>query len=689
METSDGLRRAAIELTLTSFIVLFQELTLIRWMSTEVRVLAYFPNIVLISAFLGLGIGTMRAGRKPIMWLWPVSLVVLVAATLGMHQIAFTNRHASEFLWLLYFDIPNPTVVRDVRPPIIIAFLLTAIAFLPLGQIVGERLQEFTRAGAPLRGYMADLLGSLIGVIAFAIASFYRAFPVIWFAIFLIAGLFLFLRRSKALLAIYAGCAIAILVANVVTETAMAYSPYYALRAHHTWQGKGVQVLANGSFHQYAAPLAHTDLVTSDLDRALQVSYPVPYRYLGRRPRHVLVLGAGTGNDVAVALDYGAERVDAVEIDPVIIEMGRSLHPDHPYRFDRVRVFNTDARAYLRNTPEKYDLIIFGTLDSMTRLSALANVRLDNFVYTVDCMRAARDRLTPDGGVALYFMVKSGPIHDKLFAMLTNAFEEPPLVGTGFKHLFNEIFLAGPGWRHLQTTQRHALAQSARDASAQIDVPTDDWPYLYLDSRSISGFYWSITILFALIAAAMIAWLAPEMRRSASAHFDGEMFLFGVAFLLLETKLVTQMSLVWGATWLTSAVVFASILFMILVGTLAMQLRPISFEVAMGALIVALVITFFLPTTTLLAQNMTMRLAASVLFAGAPVFFASICFALRFKERANANLAFGWNLAGAVAGGLIELLAMAVGLRALTLIALTAYLGAFLAQRRAMAVRAA
>ena len=80
-----SLKRAAIDLTLTSFIVLFQELALIRWMGGQVRVLAYFPNIVLISAFLGLGIGTMRAGKPLRLWLWPVSLLILVAAALLMH----------------------------------------------------------------------------------------------------------------------------------------------------------------------------------------------------------------------------------------------------------------------------------------------------------------------------------------------------------------------------------------------------------------------------------------------------------------------------------------------------------------------------------------------------------------------------------------------------------------------------
>ena len=135
METMRSLRQSAIELTLTSFVVLFQELTLIRWMSAEVRVLAYFPNVVLISAFLGLGIGSMRAGKRSLLWLWPISLVTLVAATLLMNRIAFTSQSATEHLWLLYYDIPNAPVVNDVRPPIIAAFVLTAISFLSLGQI--------------------------------------------------------------------------------------------------------------------------------------------------------------------------------------------------------------------------------------------------------------------------------------------------------------------------------------------------------------------------------------------------------------------------------------------------------------------------------------------------------------------------------------------------------------------------
>src|ERR1700682_5648287 len=128
-----SLRRAGAELTITSFVVLFQELTLIRCLSGEVRVLAYFPNIVLMSAFLGLGLGAMRAGKRSLLWLWPAALALVVGATLILRNIAFTSQTVSEHLWLLYYDIPNAPVVHDVRPPILLAFILSTLSFLALG----------------------------------------------------------------------------------------------------------------------------------------------------------------------------------------------------------------------------------------------------------------------------------------------------------------------------------------------------------------------------------------------------------------------------------------------------------------------------------------------------------------------------------------------------------------------------
>lgn len=183
-------------------------------------------------------------------------------------------------------------------------------------------------------------------------------------------------------------------------------------------------------------------------------------------------------------------------------------------------------------------------------------------------------------------------------------------------------------------------------------------------------------------ALAILA-VSPDMRAGLLRRrgVDIEMFLYGFAFLLIETKFVTAMNLLWGAIWLTSAVVFGAILFTILIGTVVMQLKPVPWALA-GVGLIALLTTYAIPLEALLRTDPPTRLALSVLYMAAPVIFASLIFAARFKVRPAADLAFGWNLPGAVVGGLAEFFSMALGFRAMTLVAITAYLLAFLVARR-------
>ena len=118
--------------------------------------------------------------------------------------------------------------------------------------------------------------------------------------------------------------------------------------------------------------------------------YNLPYRF-APSPKSVLVLGAGTGNDVAAALRNGAQQVTAVEIDPLILKLGRQLHFEKPYDSPRVTVVVDDARSYIQNSHEQFDLIVFSLLDSHTTSSNFSNIRIDNYVYTVEAMTAATE----------------------------------------------------------------------------------------------------------------------------------------------------------------------------------------------------------------------------------------------------------------------------------------------------------
>ena len=688
--SSTSLRRAGLEIAAASFLVLFQELVLIRWLPVQVRVIAYFPNLILISSFLGLGIGALRGRKKSMLWLWPLTLAVVVTAAVVLSKIAFTADSVSEHLWLLYYDLgPGAIVVDGVRLPIILLFVLSACSFVPLGQFVGERLDRFRRESSSLWGYSLDLLGSLLGVIAFAVVSFIGAWPVTWFALIGLVG-FSVIAGKKRLWAYYVVVMFAIVVAVQATEPATDYSPYYALAAIPTPNEPGFSVVANGSLHQRALNLVQPSSGDDGPYAHTRAGYHSPVRQMKGSKDRALVLGAGTGNDVAMLLDEGFSEVHAVEIDPVILQMGRD-HPNRPYDSDKVKVFNQDGRAFLRDTEYEYDLIVFGTLDSMTRLSALSSVRLDNFVYTTEAIEAAASRLAPGGGLVLYFMIGEPFIHSQLVGILAKTFETLPAVQIGNYAMFNTIYAAGPAFAHLSQPTPEAVEAYFTVTLPSLDLPTDDWPYLYLPERGIDGFYLSLMATFLLIAVVGILVSSREMRQGLlkRGEVDWEMFLFGLAFLLIETKFVTTMNLVWGATWLTSAVVFGAILAMILIATVLMQLRPLPWAWAAAGLVLALFATYLVPTEALVGRSTAVRLLLSVLMVGGPIFFASVCFALRFRVRPAADIAFGWNLLGAVAGGLLEFFSMSLGLKALTLIAILAYLSAFLVRLRTSGPRVA
>ena len=677
----------AFELVAASFIVLFQELLLIRWLPGQVRVVGYFPNLVLISAFLGLGLGCLRAGRRSLLWLWPSSLAAIVAVAAALSRIVFTDQGTSEHLFLLYYDLPRSApVLGDIRPPLLAIFVLCALSFAPLGQLVAERLRRFGEMGDPLAGYAWDIGGSILGIAAFTLLSFRGTFPVAWITVVLVAG-GLYFRERPARLAIYGALAATIAAGVALTEKADRYTPYYALSVR-PGPGPAVTVLTNGSLHQYAMPVgAASDPRDGQSMARIRQGYHLPYRYLARPPRRALVIGSGTGNDVAVLLAEGAERVDAVEIDPAILEAGRRVHPDRPYDSPRVRTVNTDARTFLNNTGERYDLVVFGTLDSMTRLSALSSVRLDNFVYTLESLRAARRVLTPEGGLVLYFMVPNELIHLRLGGMLAEVFGEAPLVTTDYYTVFNRVYMAGPAFAGTGGTERRAgAADVLATVRARTELPSDDWPYLYVTRRGITPFYATMAALIFLLALAGTAVAAPQIvRRLGTERPDWEMFWLGAGFLLLETAAVTEMNLVWGATWLTSAVVFLCVLATVLAAALVVRRFRLRYGLAVGAMAVSVIAFYAAPAELALRADAGGRLGVSLVLVGVPIFFGSICFSRAYAVRPAPDRAFGWNILGAVAGGLAEMASMAVGLRSLLLLALAAYLAAYLLARRSAA----
>jgi hypothetical protein len=283
-------------------------------------------------------------------------------------------------------------------------------------------------------------------------------------------------------------------------------------------------------------------------------------------------------------------------------------------------------------------------------------------------------------------MVGQPYLLERLGGMVSEAFDEAPLAVVRHHNVFNTILLAGPAFAHHDGPGRQAMARAVRaEAAGRVELSRDDWPFFYLEGRGVSGFYLSLIGAIALLAAGALAVVSPALRASAARlrTINGEMLLFGMAFLLLETRAVTALNLLWGATWFTNAVVLVSIFVVIFAGTLLAARAPLPFGASVIGLLASLAVVYVFPLSSVLGTGLGVKSLASLLAAGLPIFFASICFAQRFAARADARAAFGWNLLGAVLGGLAEFSSMVIGLGHLVAVAALLYLAAaWLALRR-------
>jgi hypothetical protein len=163
------------------------------------------------------------------------------------------------------------------------------------------------------------------------------------------------------------------------------------------------------------APLAYLDYLTSAL----------PYHLL-ERPR-VLVLGAGAGADVLQATTLGAGSVDAVELDPRMIELVERYFGDYsgrPYSLPNVRVHVAEARGFVARQPGRFDLVEVALLDAFGASSAGLYALSESYLYTVEALEAYLDRLAPGGMLAITRWISLPPRGVlKLFATAAAALE--------------------------------------------------------------------------------------------------------------------------------------------------------------------------------------------------------------------------------------------------------------------------
>jgi len=132
------------------------------------------------------------------------------------------------------------------------------------------------------------------------------------------------------------------------------------------------------------------------------VTAAMPYRLLDRP--EALVLGAGAGYDVLLALHNGALRVDAVELNPQMLGLLRdtfAAYSGNLFELERVDWHIAEARGYVSRSERKYDLVQVAMLDSGAVAGAGAQALSENYVYTVEAIGRYLDSLQPGGLLAI------------------------------------------------------------------------------------------------------------------------------------------------------------------------------------------------------------------------------------------------------------------------------------------------
>ena len=638
------------KLAFASFLMLFVELALIRWTAANNVYVTNATNFVLLASFLGIGIGFLnaRSNRDFVRWA-PLALVLLVAFVLAFPVILATLSGPDPYHGLFGTKaLPRPVSLAVI-------FVLSTAVMAGFGQAVARLFVTFE----PLKAYRLDVFGSIAGTAAFTLLAFLELPPVAW-GVIAAGGFVLVMGRSARWWHYAAAVVVVIMLAVESAVPNQQWSPYYKISAQLSGKAHpALYVSANNIPYQAARSLK--------VLHQQKKFYFYPYQHVTRSSlKNVLIVGAGTGNDVAVALSEGAQHVDAVEIDPILIKLGKSQHPNHPYDSPRVTTHNADGRAYLQNTTKKYNLILFALPDSLTAVNGQSNLRLESYLLTLQSVESARAHLAPGGTMSMYNYY-SNHLYNRYATTMLDAFGQAPCSQVG----------APLGGRRLAVLTDKPAGETVPNCTgvgngtvwrgAQVAPATDDHPFPYLLNNTIPTSY--LWMLALILAASLVAvWLfGTGSFRKMGGYID--LAFMGAAFLLLETKNIVQFALLFGSTWLVNALVTVAILVAVYLAVeTARHVKLPPPVVLYAALIASLVVTWLVPQEDLVSLPVAARFLAGGALAFAPVFIANLIFAQRFSDVETTTTAFAANLLGAMVGGALEYLALITGYRFLVIL---------------------
>ena len=695
----------ALELFAISLASLFFELLVIRWLSCDFLVFSVFKTFPLVACFVGLGVGVAKGNDRLFRYV-PLALLTFVALTESLVAKGFTSisfPSMGVYQWMNSVPEFSAQFTLHVFGMAMGIILLLAGPFAVMA-CLGSRIGVLFNRQKPLYAYCIDIGGAIAGSVLFALLSFLCFSPSAQIAVFAVMLVPLIYKHCRK---------VGMALFSLVVATAIAYVPSFSnpstmwtpygridqveitVPAKYAEDKKsntlGVFITVNHNFSQIftkvnqidLAPAAKEQPVLKTLADFLSVRrhyYALPYVF--KKPQDVLILGAGSGSDVAEALRNDAESVDAVELDPEIIKIGK-LYND-AYHSPKVHLYCDDARNYINRCQKQYDMIIYGCLDSRVVSGVGSSMRTDSYIHTINAYRRCIALLKPGGIFVLSFGASHNGgadwLRDKIYKTIEAAAGYPPLTMSDEHAPVNWpafVFVVGEAVRLHQLSVPHdAYSFSGINMPQTVDarILTNDWPYLYIRPVGVDLPY--LLVLAGIVVIAVFA--GRYLLLGSKTSSDVQLFFLGASFILLELQSISRLSLLFGTTWLTSTVVINGVLLMIMAANLTiLRFGTMRSQGLMYAgLAVSLLLSYFLPVELILGWNNQIayagHLAVTVLTL-VPMFMAGLIFAKAFEQVKSPARSFAFNILGTVFGALLEYVSTYWGCNSLVLIAFALY----------------
>jgi len=266
--------------------------------------------------------------------------------------------------------------------------------------------------------YVADNIGSIGGGILFSFVLV-RFFDHVGILVYpavlnlLVAGAMGSRTGQKLLSTIAGSLAGAVMAAAVLVDldglsTAWQYPRQHIVARANSPYGKLLVTESDGQFDfiENGIPLTST---RDDQHVGETVHYAMAQRPDARK---VLLVAGGISGTAKEILKYNVSRVDYVELDPMILEFGRKYLPEN-LADNRIKVINTDGRLFVRQTGEKYDVVIVDVPGPST-------AQLNRF-FTVEFMAEVKRTLSRDGVVSFSLGHYENYVSPELARMLASA----------------------------------------------------------------------------------------------------------------------------------------------------------------------------------------------------------------------------------------------------------------------------